>query len=107
MNHGMLARVSVIAVQELQRDRDGISDLTHTLLRLGWQLAGAPSVLTPEGGLSAGCGILVRAPRGFARLDLFPFDVSPKLSPGRLTVAWADVIQLGGVLAASGYPWHS
>ena len=56
---GKYSRVSVVMVQELQRDKGGVSDLSYTLQRMGWQFAGAPSVVTTEGGLSAGSGLLV------------------------------------------------
>ena len=51
--------------------------------------------------------MLVKLPIGFAKLDCHPFDCSPSESPGRLTIAWADVVQSGGVLVGSLYAWHT
>ena len=82
-------------------------NMQYTAKRLGWQMQGAGGCC---GDTQRGrCGVGVAAPShiGLTRVGEQQFDLSPALSPGRLTAAWLDGGLKGGVVVASAYLWHS
>ena len=100
--------VAVVLAQEHHAQKRGFQDLQYAAKKCGWQLQGAAAVASASGiGSSAGVCIATNAQFMMGKAAGMNFDLSPRGSEGRLSVAWVDGVLRGGVMVLSVYLWHT
>ena len=103
---GDKVKVAAIMGQEQYARGGCFADLQHQAKRAKWHLHGCHAAAADRAEGSAGTCISARMPVQIGKLAHWDVDVSPAVSPGRLSAVWSDGVLRGGLLMISVYFWH-
>ena len=92
-----------ICAQEHHSTKDRLPDLQAAAGAVGWKIAAAKAVTTPEGGVSAGAAVCNPSSVATGRDEKTPWDWSPAQSRGRIAAIWVQELIPCGFMAVSCY----